>query len=130
MKRVEAIINPFKLDEVRAALLEVGIEAIIVTEARGFGLQKAHTEFYRGAKYVIDFSPMARIEAVMQDALVVRAVDAMLQAAAGAGCVGDGVILITTVEEAIRIRARDKGTEAIRSVGSAESLASMAGNVQ
>ena len=112
MKKVEAIIKPFKLDEVKEALHEVGIQGITVTEAKGFGRQKGHTELYRGAEYVVDFLPKVKIEVVMDDALVERAIEA-IQQAAHTGRIGDGKIFVTTVDEAIRIRTGEKGVDAI-----------------
>jgi nitrogen regulatory protein P-II 1 len=112
MKKVEAIIKPFKLDEVKEALHEVGIQGITVTEAKGFGRQKGHTELYRGAEYVVDFLPKVKIEVVMDDALVERAVEAILKAAK-TGRIGDGKVFVTNVEEAIRIRTGERGADAI-----------------
>jgi nitrogen regulatory protein P-II 1 len=112
MKKVEAIIKPFKLDEVKEALHEVGIQGITVTEAKGFGRQKGHTELYRGAEYVVDFLPKVKIEVVMDDALLERAIEA-IQHAARTGRIGDGKIFVTTVDEAIRIRTGEKGVDAI-----------------
>jgi nitrogen regulatory protein P-II 1 len=112
MKKIEAIIKPFKLDEVKEALHEVGIQGITVTEAKGFGRQKGHTELYRGAEYVVDFLPKVKIEVVMEDALVERAVEAILQAA-HTGRIGDGKIFISNIEEAIRIRTGEHGADAI-----------------
>ncbi len=112
MKKVEAIIKPFKLDEVTEALHEVGIQGITVTEAKGFGRQKGHTELYRGAEYVVDFLPKVKIEVVMEDALVERAVEA-IQQAAHTGRIGDGKIFVSTIDEAIRIRTGEKGKDAI-----------------
>jgi nitrogen regulatory protein P-II 1 len=112
MKKVEAVIKPFKLDEVKEALHEVGIQGITVTEAKGFGRQKGHTELYRGAEYVVDFLPKVKIEIVMDDALVERAVEA-IQQAAHTGRIGDGKIFVTAVEEAIRIRTGERGSDAI-----------------
>ncbi len=112
MKKVEAIIKPFKLDEVKEALHEVGIQGITVTEAKGFGRQKGHTELYRGAEYVVDFLPKVKIEVVMEDAMVERAVEA-IQQAAHTGRIGDGKIFVTTIDEAIRIRTGEKGKDAI-----------------
>ena len=112
MKKIEAIIKPFKLDEVKEALHEVGLQGITVTEAKGFGRQKGHTELYRGAEYVVDFLPKVKIEIVLDDSLVERAIEAILQAA-HTGRIGDGKIFVTTVEEAIRIRTGEKGAEAI-----------------
>jgi nitrogen regulatory protein P-II 1 len=112
MKKVEAVIKPFKLDEVKEALHEVGIQGITVTEAKGFGRQKGHTELYRGAEYVVDFLPKVKIEIVMDDALVERAVEA-IQQAAHTGRIGDGKIFVTSVEEVIRIRTGERGSEAV-----------------
>lgn len=112
MKKIEAIIKPFKLDEVKEALHEVGIKGITVTEAKGFGRQKGHTELYRGAEYVVDFLPKVKIEVVMDDALVERAVEA-IQQAAHTGRIGDGKIFVTPVEEVIRIRTGERGPDAI-----------------
>jgi nitrogen regulatory protein P-II 1 len=112
MKKVEAIIKPFKLDEVKEALHEVGIQGITVTEAKGFGRQKGHTELYRGAEYVVDFLPKVKIEVVMDDALLERAIEA-IQQAARTGRIGDGKIFVTTVDEAIRIRTGEKGADAV-----------------
>ncbi len=112
MKKIEAIIKPFKLDEVKEALQEVGLQGITVLEAKGFGRQKGHTELYRGAEYVVDFLPKVKIELVVEDDMTERAVDAILQAA-HTGRIGDGKIFITPVEEAIRVRTGERGTEAI-----------------
>jgi nitrogen regulatory protein P-II 1 len=112
MKKVEAIIKPFKLDEVKEALHEVGIKGITVTEAKGFGRQKGHTELYRGAEYVVDFLPKVKIEVVMEDSMVERAVEA-IQQAAHTGRIGDGKIFIMTIDEAIRIRTGERGPDAI-----------------
>jgi len=112
MKKVEAIIKPFKLDEVKEALHEVGIQGITVTEAKGFGRQKGHTELYRGAEYVVDFLPKVKIEVVMEDAMVERAVEA-IQQAAHTGRIGDGKIFVSTIDEAIRIRTGERGADAI-----------------
>jgi nitrogen regulatory protein P-II 1 len=112
MKKIEAIIKPFKLDEVKEALHEVGIQGITVTEAKGFGRQKGHTELYRGAEYVVDFLPKVKIEVVMEDTLVERAVEAILQAA-HTGRIGDGKIFVTSIDEAIRIRTGERGADAI-----------------
>jgi nitrogen regulatory protein P-II 1 len=112
MKKIEAIIKPFKLDEVKEALHEVGIKGITVTEAKGFGRQKGHTELYRGAEYVVDFLPKVKIEVVMEDMLVERAV-AAIQQAAHTGRIGDGKIFVTDVGEAIRIRTGERGPDAI-----------------
>jgi nitrogen regulatory protein P-II 1 len=112
MKKIEAIIKPFKLDEVKEALHEVGIQGITVTESKGFGRQKGHTELYRGAEYVVDFLPKVKIEVVMEDGLVERAVEA-IQQAAHTGRIGDGKIFVTNVDEAIRIRTGERGPDAI-----------------
>ncbi|USG59656.1 P-II family nitrogen regulator [Sneathiella marina] len=112
MKKIEAIIKPFKLDEVKEALHEVGLQGITVTEAKGFGRQKGHTELYRGAEYVVDFLPKVKIEIVLEDTLVERALEA-IQQAARTGRIGDGKIFVSTVEEVIRIRTGEKGAEAI-----------------
>ncbi|MGF1457166.1 MAG: P-II family nitrogen regulator [Alphaproteobacteria bacterium] len=112
MKKIEAIIKPFKLDEVKDALQEIGLRGITVTEARGFGRQKGHTELYRGAEYVVDFLPKVKVELVIADDLVDRAVGA-IKAAAHTGKIGDGKIFVTTVEDAIRIRTGETGIDAI-----------------
>src|SRR3954463_1532665 len=112
MKKVEAIIKPFKLDEVKEALHEVGIKGITVTEAKGFGRQKGHTELYHGAEYVVDFLPKVKIEVVMDDSLVDRAIEA-IQTAAHTGRIGDGKIFVTPVEEVVRIRTGEKGSDAV-----------------
>lgn len=112
MKKIEAIIKPFKLDEVKEALQEVGLQGITVLEAKGFGRQKGHTELYRGAEYVVDFLPKVKIELVVDDEMAERAIEAILQAA-HTGRIGDGKIFITPVEEAIRVRTGERGPEAI-----------------
>ena len=112
MKKIEAIIKPFKLDEVKEALHEIGLQGITVTEAKGFGRQKGHTELYRGAEYVVDFLPKVKLEIVLEDTLLEQAVEA-IQRAAHTGRIGDGKIFITSVEEAIRIRTGEHGSEAI-----------------
>ncbi len=112
MKKIEAVIKPFKLDEVKEALHEVGIKGITVTEAKGFGRQKGHTELYRGAEYVVDFLPKVKLEIVLEDALAERAVEA-IQQAAKTGRIGDGKIFVTPVDEVIRIRTGERGAEAI-----------------
>jgi nitrogen regulatory protein P-II 1 len=112
MKKIEAIIKPFKLDEVKDALQEAGLQGITVTEAKGFGRQKGHTELYRGAEYVVDFLPKVKIELVLDDGLVEKAIEAITQAAR-TGRIGDGKIFVTSVEEAIRIRTGERGTEAV-----------------
>ena len=112
MKKIEATIKPFKLDEVKEALQEVGLQGITVIEAKGFGRQKGHTELYRGAEYVVDFLPKVKLEIVLSDALVDAAVEA-IRKAAQTGRIGDGKIFVSTVEEAIRIRTGETGTDAI-----------------
>lgn len=112
MKKVEAIIKPFKLDEVKEALHDVGIKGITVTEAKGFGRQKGHTELYRGAEYVVDFLPKVKVEVVMDDSLVERAIEA-IQQAAQTGRIGDGKIFISPIEDVIRIRTGEKGADAV-----------------
>jgi nitrogen regulatory protein P-II 1 len=112
MKKIEAIIKPFKLDEVKDALHEVGLQGITVLEAKGFGRQKGHTELYRGAEYVVDFLPKVKIELVVDDEMLDRAIEA-IQQAAHTGRIGDGKIFITPVEEAIRVRTGERGSEAI-----------------
>ena len=111
MKKIEAIIKPFKLDEVKEALQDVGIQGITVTEAKGFGRQKGHTELYRGAEYVVDFLPKVKIEVVLDDALAERAIEA-IQNAARTGRIGDGKIFISQIDEAIRIRTGERGPDA------------------
>ena len=112
MKKIEAIIKPFKLDEVKEALQEVGLLGITVTEAKGFGRQKGHTELYRGAEYVVDFLPKVKIEIVIGDEFVDRAVEA-IQNAARTGRIGDGKIFISNIEQAIRIRTGAAGPDAL-----------------
>ena len=112
MKKIEAIIKPFKLDEVKEALQEIGLQGITVTEAKGFGRQKGHTELYRGAEYVVDFLPKVKIEIVLADDMVHKAIDAIL-AAARTGKIGDGKIFVLNVEDAIRIRTGERGNEAV-----------------
>ncbi|MFC7537094.1 P-II family nitrogen regulator [Sphingomonas sp. GCM10030256] len=112
MKKVEAIIKPFKLDDVKDALHEVGVTGMTVTEVKGFGRQKGHTELYRGAEYVIDFLPKVKIEVVVESGLVDNVVEA-IAAAARTGRIGDGKIFVSTVDEAIRIRTGDRGADAI-----------------
>lgn len=112
MKKVEAIIKPFKLDEVKEALHDVGIKGITVTEAKGFGRQKGHTELYRGAEYVVDFLPKVKVEVIMEDSLVERAIEA-IQQAAQTGRIGDGKIFISPIEEVVRIRTGEKGADAV-----------------
>src|ERR1700710_571527 len=112
MKKIEAVIKPFKLDEVKEALHEVGLQGITVVEAKGFGRQKGHTELYRGAEYVVDFLPKVKLEVICEDGVVERAVEAIVNAAR-TGRIGDGKIFISTIEEAIRIRTGEKGDAAI-----------------
>ena len=112
MKKVEAIIKPFKLEEVKDALHDVGIEGMTVSEVKGFGRQKGHTEIYRGSEYTVDFLPKIKIELVVADAKVGEAVNAIVKAAK-TGKIGDGKIFVSTVEEAIRIRTEEKGEAAV-----------------
>jgi len=112
MRKIEAIIKPFKLDEVKESLQEVGIQGITVTEAKGFGRQKGHTELYRGAEYVVDFLPKVKLEVVVDDSLAERAVEA-IQNAAKTGRIGDGKIFVSEVQEAIRIRTGERGADAV-----------------
>ena len=112
MKKIEAIIKPFKLDDVKEALQEVGLQGITVTEAKGFGRQKGHTELYRGAEYVVDFLPKVKIELVIEDSMLEQAIDAIKQAA-HTGRIGDGKIFILPVEDAIRVRTGETGSDAI-----------------
>jgi nitrogen regulatory protein P-II 1 len=112
MKKIEAVIKPFKLDEVKEALHEVGLQGITVLEAKGFGRQKGHTELYRGAEYVVDFLPKVKIEVVCDDALVDRAVEAIVTAAR-TGRIGDGKIFVTDVQEVVRIRTGERGSQAL-----------------
>ena len=112
MKKIEAVIKPFKLDEVKKALNDLNIEGMTVTEVRGFGRQKGHTEVYRGAEYTVDFLPKIKIEVVTTDDMAAKAVDAVLDAAK-TGKIGDGKIFITKVEETIRIRTGERGEEAL-----------------
>ena len=112
MKMVMAIIKPFKLDDVREALSEIGVQGITVTEVKGFGRQKGHTELYRGAEYVVDFLPKVKVEAVVDDALVEQVIEAVSKAA-NTGKIGDGKIFVTAVEQAVRIRTGESGAEAL-----------------
>ncbi|ADP69826.1 MULTISPECIES: P-II family nitrogen regulator [Rhodomicrobium] len=112
MKKIEAVIKPFKLDEVKEALQEIGLQGITVTEAKGFGRQKGHTELYRGAEYVVDFLPKVKIEIVLPEDMVEKACEA-IKNSARTGRIGDGKIFILNVEDAIRIRTGETGTEAI-----------------
>jgi nitrogen regulatory protein P-II 1 len=112
MKKIEAIIKPFKLDEVKEALQEMGLQGITVTEAKGFGRQKGHTELYRGAEYVVDFLPKVKVELVLPDEMLEKALET-IQNAARTGRIGDGKIFVTTIEDAIRIRTGETGNEAL-----------------
>jgi len=112
VKKIEAVIKPFKLDDVKEALQEIGLQGLTVTEAKGFGRQKGHTELYRGAEYVVDFLPKIKVEMVVPDARVDAAVEA-IQSAAQTGRIGDGKIFILPVEGAIRIRTGETGEEAL-----------------
>ena len=112
MKKIEAIIKPFKLDEVREALSDVGVSGLTVTEVKGFGRQKGHTELYRGAEYVVDFLPKIKVEVVLAEALVERAVESIVRAAR-TGKIGDGKIFVTDVDQVIRIRTGESGEDAV-----------------
>jgi len=112
MKKIEAVIKPFKLEEVKEALTKVGVQGLTVTETKGYGRQEGHTELYRGAEYSVDFLPKAKIEVVIEDALLDHAIDAILHAA-HSGRIGDGKIFVSTIEEAIRIRTGEKGSDAV-----------------
>ncbi len=112
MKKLEAIIKPFKLDEVKEALHEIGIQGITIIEAKGFGRQKGHTELYRGAEYVVDFLPKVKIDVILEDSQVETAIDAILSTA-NTGRIGDGKIFISPIEEVIRIRTGERGSDAI-----------------
>jgi len=112
VKKIEAIIKPFKLDEVKEALHEIGVSGITVVEAKGFGRQKGHTELYRGAEYVVDFLPKVKLEVVVEDNLVERTVEA-IAGAARTGRIGDGKIFVTPVEMAVRIRTGERDSDAI-----------------
>jgi nitrogen regulatory protein P-II 1 len=112
MKKIEAIIKPFKLDEVREALSEIGITGLTVTEVKGFGRQKGHTELYRGAEYVVDFLPKVKIEIVVADKLVESALDAIVKAAR-TGKIGEGKIFVSGVEQVLRIRTGETGEDAV-----------------
>jgi nitrogen regulatory protein P-II 1 len=112
VKKIEAVIKPFKLDEVKEALTDLGVSGITVTEAKGFGRQKGHTELYRGAEYVVDFLPKVKIEVVVEDSLAARVVEAIADAAR-TGRIGDGKIFVSTIEEALRIRTGERGSDAI-----------------
>jgi len=112
MKKIEAIIKPFKLDEVREALSDLGVSGLTVTEVKGFGRQKGHTELYRGAEYVVDFLPKVKVEVIIGDALVERAIESLVRAAR-TGKIGDGKIFVTDVAQVIRIRTGESGEEAV-----------------
>ncbi|HQU49363.1 MAG TPA: P-II family nitrogen regulator [Casimicrobiaceae bacterium] len=112
MKKIEAVVKPFKLDEVREALSAIGVTGLTVTEVKGFGRQKGHTELYRGAEYVVDFLPKVKVEVILQDALVEQAIEAIVKAAR-TGKIGDGKIFVTAVEQVIRIRTGESGDAAI-----------------
>ena len=112
MKKIEAVVKPFKLDEVREALSEIGASGLTVTEVKGFGRQKGHTELYRGAEYVVDFLPKVKVEVILADALVERAIEAIIKAAR-TGKIGDGKIFVTDVEQAVRIRTGESGEAAV-----------------
>jgi nitrogen regulatory protein P-II 1 len=112
MKKIEAIIKPFKLDEVREALSDIGVSGLTVTEVKGFGRQKGHTELYRGAEYVVDFLPKVKLEVVVADSLLERAMEAIINAAR-TGKIGDGKLFVTAVEQVVRIRTGESGEAAI-----------------
>ena len=112
MKKIEAIIKPFKLDDVREALAEAGVSGLTVTEVKGFGRQKGHTELYRGAEYVVDFLPKVKVELVVADDILDRCIEA-ITSAARTGKIGDGKIFVTPVEQVVRIRTGEQGPEAI-----------------
>ncbi|MBI3149891.1 MAG: P-II family nitrogen regulator [Betaproteobacteria bacterium] len=112
MKKIEAVIKPFKLDEVREALSEMGVTGLTVTEVKGFGRQKGHTELYRGAEYVVDFLPKVKIEVIIADALVEQVIDTIVKAAR-TGKIGDGKIFVTAVEQVVRIRTGETGEAAV-----------------
>jgi nitrogen regulatory protein P-II 1 len=113
MKKIEAIIKPFKLDDVREALSDIGVNGLTVTEVKGFGRQKGHTELYRGAEYVVDFLPKIKLELVVADAIVETAVDDAIIKAAHTGKIGDGKIFVSSVEQVIRIRTGETGESAV-----------------
>ena len=112
MKMVTAIVKPFKLDEVREALSAIGVQGVTVTEVKGFGRQKGHTELYRGAEYVVDFLPKVKIEAAVDDAIVDQVIEA-IEAAARTGKIGDGKVFVSTLEQVVRIRTGETGTDAL-----------------
>jgi nitrogen regulatory protein P-II 1 len=112
MKKIEAVIKPFKLDEVREALSELGCTGLTVTEVKGFGRQKGHTELYRGAEYTVDFLPKVKVEVILAEAMVEKAIDAIIKAAR-TGKIGDGKIFVTDVSQVVRIRTGETGEEAV-----------------
>jgi len=112
MKKIEAVVKPFKLDEVREALSAIGVTGLTVTEVKGFGRQKGHTELYRGAEYVVDFLPKVKVEVVVPDKLADQAIEAIVKSAR-TGKIGDGKIFVSTIDEAIRIRTGERGADAI-----------------
>ena len=112
MKKIEAVIKPFKLDEVKEALSKIGINGMTVLDSKGFGRQKGHTELYRGAEYIVDFIPKIKIEVVIEDKMLQKAIDT-IQKTANTGKIGDGKIFVSNIEEAIRIRTGEKGNSAI-----------------
>jgi nitrogen regulatory protein P-II 1 len=112
MKKIEAIIKPFKLDEVREALSDIGVTGLTVVEVKGFGRQKGHTELYRGAEYVVDFLPKVKVEVILQESQVERAIESIVKAAR-TGKIGDGKIFVTAVEQVIRIRTGESGEAAV-----------------
>ena len=112
MKKVEAIVKPFKLDEIKEALQELGLQGLTVFEAKGFGRQKGHTELYRGAEYVVDFLPKVKIELIIEDSQLEAVIDA-IQKSALTGKIGDGKIFVSSIDDAIRIRTGERGSEAI-----------------
>ena len=112
MKKIEAIIKPFKLQDVKDALNEMGIQGMTVTEVKGFGRQKGHTEIYRGSEYTVDFLPKVKVETVVADGLVTQAIEAIIKAAK-TGKIGDGKVFVSTIEEAVRIRTDERGDNAV-----------------
>ncbi len=112
MKKIEAVVKPFKLDEVREALSEVGVTGLTVTEVKGFGRQKGHTELYRGAEYVVDFLPKVKVEVIVPEGMIDRAIEVIVKAAR-TGKIGDGKIFVSSVEQAVRIRTGESGTDAL-----------------
>ncbi len=113
MKKIEAVIKPFKLDEVKHKLTSIGISGMTISEVKGFGRQKGHTELYRGAEYTVDFLPKVKLEVLVPDEMLQKAIEAILESA-HTGKIGDGKIFVTTLEEVIRIRTNERGEEAIR----------------